>query len=194
MLDKLKLFGQNEGYFHIKRIRDFDDAKRDGLTNINTEAIEFDKTAIKLCQEQGQQICKSCDALDIVETETKNKINLIEFKQLEYDEKIKDYIDSLELPQKIKDSREILLNIIRKEKFQHPEKINTFKLCEKNVIISYALTDDSIGRLITKRRHDIVKEKLLTSFKENYIQGENFNEPVAIKLEKFDEEYSSKFR
>ena len=187
MLKDLTTFGMAEKYFEIKRIGDFTDSKKEGFSHINTEAIDFDTTTQKLCSEHRQPPCKSCDALDIVYS--KNKINLIEFKQLRDNGNIEKWIQDLELPQKIKDSRDVLLNIIRKGKFKHKDKIPKFNSCEKNVIISFDLTDDATKKIAILSRYLTVKSTIEKQFCNNYIQGENFNEPICIRMTEFDTEY-----
>ena len=93
MLNDLKLFGQTEGYFEIKRIGDFDNAQNEGFSHINVVAIDFDKTKTKVCNELNLNCCKSCDALDIINT--KDKINFIEFKELEDRANIENWIENL---------------------------------------------------------------------------------------------------
>ena len=188
MLKDLKTFGVAEDYFEIKRIGDFRNSKNEGFSHINTEAIDFDATTQKLCSEHRQPPCKSCDALDIVDSE--NRINLIEFKQLRDNANIEKWIQELELPQKIKDSRDVLVNIIRKGKFNYKNKIQKFNSCEKNVIISFDLTDDATKKTAIFLRYFTVKEIIEKQFNNNYIQGENFKEPICIKMIDFDTEYS----
>lgn len=187
MLKDLLTFGIANKYFEIKRIGDFTNSKNEGISHINTKAIDFDTTTEKLCREHGQELCKSCDALDIVDS--KNKINLIEFKQLIDNKDIEKWIHNLELPQKIKDSRGVLLDIIRKGKFNHKNKIQKFNSCEKNVIISFDLTADATKKMAILFRYSTVKAIIEKQFYNNYIQGENFNEPICIKMDEFDIEY-----
>ena len=187
MLKDLTTFGIAEKYFEIKRIGDFKNSGNEGFSHINTEAIDFDTTTQKLCSEHRQPPCKSCDALDIVYSE--NKINFIEFKQLRDNANIEKWIQDLELPQKIKDSREVLLNIIRKGKFGHKNKIQKFISCVKNVIISFDLTDDATKKMAILFRYSTVKAIIEKQFYNNYIQGENFNDPICIKMAEFDIEY-----
>jgi len=188
MLKDLMTFGITEKYFEIKRIGDFTNSKKEGFDHINTPAIDFDRTAKKLCAEQSQQTSKSCDALDIVVS--KNKINFIEFKQLRDDANIEEFIaEDLELPLKIKDSREVLLDIIRKIKFIHKGKITNFNRCEKNVIIAFTLTDDATKKMASVFRISTIMKIIEKQFCNNYIQGENFNEPICIIMTEFDTAY-----
>jgi len=187
MLKDLLTFGITEKYFEIKRIGDFTDSKKEGFSHINTTAIDFDNTTIKLCSEQRQPPSKSCDALDIVYS--KNKINLIEFKQLRDNKNIEKWIRELKLPRKIKDSRDVLLNIIKKGKFNHKDKIEKFYSCEKNVIISFNLTDDATKKLAILFRYPTVEAIIVKQFCNNYIQGEKFNEPICIRMTDFDTAY-----
>ena len=187
MLKDLLTFGITEKYFEIKRIGDFTDSKKEGFGHINTTAIDFDNTTKKLCGEQRQPPSKSCDALDIVYS--KNKINLIEFKQLRDNKNIEKWIRELKLPRKIKDSRDILLNIIKKGKFNHKDKIEKFYSCEKNVIISFDLTDDATKKLAILFRYPTVEAIIVKQFCNNYIQGEKFNEPICIRMTDFDTAY-----
>lgn len=189
MLNELKTFGISEDYFEIKRIGDFKNSAREGFSHINTVAIDFDTTAVKLCGEHQQAPCKSCDALDIIDS--KNRLNLIEFKQLKDRRDIENWIEGLELPQKIKDSRDVLLNIIRKSRFNHKNKIKKYYSCEKNVIISFDLTDDATKRIAIFSRYLTVKSLIEAQFYKNYIQGENYNDPICIKMAEFDTEYSN---
>ncbi len=188
MLNDLKTFGISEKYFEIKRIGDFPDSIKEGISHINTEAIDFDTTTKKLCSEQGQESYKSCDALDIIDS--KNKINFIEFKQLRYNKDIEKWIQDLELPQKIKESRVVLLDIIKKVKFNHKNKVKKFYSCEKNVIISFDLTDDPRKKMAILLRYLKVKNIIVKQFDNDYIQGENFNEPICIRMTEFDTAYS----
>lgn len=187
MLKDLTAFGISQKYFEIKRIGDFTDSKKEGFSHINTMAIDFDTTTKILCGQHKQPPCKSCDALDIVDS--KNKINLIEFKQLRDNGNIENFIQDLELPQKIKDSRDVLLNIIRKGRFKHKNKIKKFNDCEKNVIISFDLTDDATKRMAILFRYATVKGMIESQFDNNYIQGENFNEPICIRMNEFNAKY-----
>lgn len=187
MLNQLKSFGQNQGYFETKRIGDFDNAQTEGFFHINTIAIDFDKTKIKVCNELNLNCCKSCDALDIIDT--KNKINFIEFKELEDRANIEDWIGNLDLPQKIKDSRDILFNIVRNRDFVHRDKKPQFISCEKDVIISFNLSSNAANRLVTMMRWTTVKAIIEKQFYDNYIQGEKFNEPICIRMNDFDNNY-----
>jgi hypothetical protein len=187
MLNQLKSFGQTQGYFEIKRIGDFNHAQREGFSHINSVAIDFDKTKIKICNALDLNCCMSCDALDIIDS--KNKINFIEFKELEDRANIMRWIKKLDLPQKIKDSRDILLNIIRNKNFVHKNKKIKFLSCEKNVIISFNLSSTASNRLVTLMRWTTVKEIIIKQFCGNYIQGEKFNEPICIRMDDFDSKY-----
>jgi len=187
MLRDLKTFGIRAGYFEIKRIGDFPNAINEGYSHINTKAIDFDTTTVKLCGEQKQESFKSCDALDIVES--KNRMNLIEFKQLIDNETITTWIEDLKLHQKIKGSWVVLLNIIKKSKFNHEGKEIKFNACEKNVVISFSLTDDATKRLSNLFRYPVVEAIILKQFYNNNIQGENFNDPVCIRMAEFDAAY-----
>lgn len=187
MLNDLIVFGIHENYFEIKRIGNFPNAHNDGISHINTSAIDFDTTKQKICAEHGQDQCKSCDALDIIPS--KNKINFIEFKELIDTPDIIDFINDLELPQKIKDSRDILLSVIRKQRFNHPQKIPKFRRCEKNVIISFNLTNEATRRAAIFLRWFAVKAVIEKQFTGNSIEGENFNYPVCIKTTNFDTAY-----
>jgi len=189
MLNELKSFGQTEGYFEIKRIGDFDNAQKEGFSHINVVAIDFDKTKTKVCNELNLNCYKSCDALDIIDT--KDKINFIEFKELEDRTNIEDWIENLDFPQKIKDSREILFNIIRKRNFVHKDKKTKFISCEKNVIISFSLSSTASNRLVSLLRWTTIKAKIEGQFNDNYIQGEKFNEPVCIRMNDFNLKYST---
>ena len=112
MLKDLKCFGKSEGYFKIKRIGDFADSQDQGFNLIDTQAIDFDETKKKkLCEELKQDHCKSCGALDIIDEQ--KTINFIEFKRFSHPPDLEDQKAMSELPEKIKDGREILLNIIR---------------------------------------------------------------------------------
>ncbi len=187
MLKDLMRFGIANNYFEIKRIGDFTNSENEGISHINTKAIDFDETTKNLCNEQGQELCKSCDALDIVDSE--NRINLIEFKQIIDNDDIEEWIQDLELPQKIKDSHGVLLNIIRKRNFNHGGKVRKFHSCEKNVIISFDLTDCAKNRIAILFRYPTVAAIIEKQFEENYIQGEKFNDPICIRMDKFDTEY-----
>lgn len=188
MLNELKTFGISEDYFEIKRIGDFENSTREGFSHINTVAIDYDTTTRKLCNEQKQFTFKSCDALDIVVS--KNKINFIEFKQLINYPNLEEFItEDLKLPQKIKDSHHVLRDIIQKRKFIHKDKIPKYNSCEKNVIISFTLTDGA-RRVASLLRILTVKKIIEKQFSDNYIDGENFNEPVYIIMSEFDAKYS----
>ena len=187
MLNQLKSFGQTEGYFEIKRIGDFNDAQKEGFSHINTIAIDFDETTKKLCGEHRQPPCMSCDALDIIDS--KNKINFIEFKQLEDNATIENWIEQKDLPQKVKDSRGVIINIIRKGRFDCRDKVKMFNSCEKNVIISFNLIDNAKKRIAILGRYLTIKAIIEKQFYDNYIQGENFNDPICIKMDNFDSKY-----
>lgn len=188
MLKGLKVFGISEGYFDLKRIGDFTNSKKEGFSHIDTEAIDYDTTAKKLGDEQNQSSFKSCDALDIVDS--KNKINFIEFKRLRDTKDIENWIQHLDLPQKIKDSHHILRDIIKKKGFVHKNtKMKTYNYCEKNTIISFDLTDDATKRMASLLRTLVVVELIKKQFDNNYIYGENFNDPICIKMDDFDANY-----
>ena len=82
-----------------------------------------------------------------------------------------------------------MLNIIRKGKFGHKNKIQKFISCEKNVIISFDLTDDATKKMAILFRYSTVKAIIEKQFYNNYIQGEKFNDPICIKMAEFDIEY-----
>lgn len=188
MLNELKTFGRSEDYFEIKRIGDFKNSVREGFSHIDTVAIDYDTTTRKLCSEQKQYTFKSCDALDIVVS--KNKINFIEFKQLIDYENLEEFIaEDLKLPQKIKDSHHVLRDIIQKRRFIHRDKMTKYNSCEKNVIISFTLTDGA-RRIASALRILTVMKIIEKQFSNNYIDGENFNEPVYIIMSEFDAKYS----
>lgn len=186
MLNNLTIFGVNNAYFKIKRIGDFDNSTSQGISHINTQAIEFDKTKQKICDELKHTYCKSCDALDIIHT--KNQLNFIEFKQID-DSNLQDYIQKLDLPQKLKDSHFILLNIIRKNQFKHDKKISLFKACKKNCIIVYGLNTNSTLKIGIYLRHLTVKSIIQQQFKDSHISGENFEDPIFMQLSNFDLKY-----
>ena len=192
MLDKFKKYGQRAGYFRIKRIGDFKGSEKEGFAHINTKAIDFDETTKTLCQEQGQNAIKSCDAVDIMVSE--NRINLIEFKQFDREEVRKDYIRRLELPQKVKDSMSTLLNILRKKEMIHRDKVKTFGSCEKNAIISFNLPRDPEEKLSLLFRTETITQKTAT---EMMIEAEFEEDRIlelknvqCIRMEDFDEVYS----
>lgn len=187
LLKDLIDFGIAKKYFEIKRIKDFPNSKKEGIDHIETKAIDFDTTTEKLCHEQMQHQFKSCDALDIVHT--KDKINFIEFKQLDYKDDAEEWIQELELSRKIKESRDVLINIIRKKNFQYSGKMDNFYSCEKNIIISFSLTDDSRYNLAYLLMYAKTEEIIKKQFHNKSILGENFNEPICINMHKFDEKY-----
>ena len=187
MLKKLRDFGVSENYFEIKRIGDFDNSENEGFDHIDTVAIDFDITAQKFSHEHGQDSFKSCDALDIIHSN--DKINLIEFKQIETTEDVVDWIDGLKLPRKIKDSRDVLLGIIRKNRFRYAKKVDLFNSYEKNVIISIELRGTYQTKMLFFFEYLKLKAIIEKQFNENYIQGENFNDPVCIQMSIFDTEY-----
>jgi len=188
MLTSLKQFGIDKNYFEIKKIGDFSNASKEGFDHIKTEAIDFDKTKEKVCNELKQEGYKSCDALDIIDS--KNRINFIEFKQLENRENIIDWIENLDLPLKIKDSRDILYNIVRSRDFVYRDKKKKILSCEKNIIISFSLSNkNSIIKFVSLLRLAYVEEKIISHIKQNYIEGEQFNAPICMKIEDFDKKY-----
>jgi len=187
MLNDLKTFGISETYFEIKRIGDFTNSRKEGFSHIDVEAIDFDKTTEKLCGEHKQPPFKSCDALDIVDS--KNKINFIEFKQLRDNGNMENWIKDLELPQKIKDSNHVLIDIINKSKFVHKNKMKKYYSCEKNVIISFDLIDDARKKIAILFRISTIMKIIEKEFHNNYIEGENFNEPICIRMTEFDIAY-----
>jgi len=187
VLKDLTDFGIAQKYFEIKRIKDFPNSKKEGIDHIETKAIDFDTTAEKLCREQGQHQFKSCDALDIIYS--KNRINFIEFKQLDYKEDAEEWIQQWELSRKIKESRDVLINIIRKKNFQHPAKMNKFYSCEKNIIISFSLTDNPRYNLAYLLMYARAEEIIKKQFYNKSIQDENFNEPICINMYEFDAKY-----
>lgn len=187
MLNKLKSFGQTEGYFEIKKIGDFKNSKKEGFENITTKAIDFDNTKEVLQKELKLQCFKSCDALDIINT--KNKINFIEFKQIDDKRKLDEFIKKLELPRKIKDSREVILNIIRKQKFIYKNKIGCFNKSTKNFIVCFKLIENKTETIAFYTRFLTVKSKIEAELNKNYIQGENFNEPIYMLIKDFDKKY-----
>lgn len=187
MLQQLKEFGIKEGYFEIRRIGDFERAAQEGFSHIDTAAIDFDKTKDKVCDELWLNALRSCDALDIIGN--KNKINFIEFKQLEDRNNIEDWINKLELPQKIKDSRDVLLNVVRNRKFVFRNKVRLLNSSVKQVIISFELAARAKEKLATLMRWTTVKAGIEKQFCQNYIQGENFKDPVCIRMKEFDRKY-----
>ena len=187
MLNDLKTFGISENYFEIKRIGDFVNSREQGFSHIDIEAINFDETTKILCTEQDQPAFKSCDALDIVDS--KNKINFIEFKQFKDREDMETLIEKYELPQKIKESNHVLIDIIKKRNFVHKNKMKKYYSYEKNVIISFNLTDNPRKKIAALFRISTIMKMIEKQFHNNYIEGENFNEPVCIRMVEFNTAY-----
>lgn len=190
MLEHLIKFGEDEGYFEIKRIGDFKKAKDEGYGHINIVAIDFDSATDKFCREKGLDNVKSCDVLHIIYL--RNRINFVEFKLFTNtsDEKIQEKIDVL--PQKVKDSRDTLVNIIKLRKFCHGDKYKYYLSCEKNVVISFDLVNGpkrfGILMLYSKIEQIIIKQLI-----DNKINGENFKDPICMRINNFEGEYSRRF-
>ena len=206
MLDKFKKYGQSAKYFKIKRIGAFERSEDQGFAHVNTEAIDFDTTTEFFFEKQKYQTKpKSCDAVDIIGS--KNRINLIEFKQLDRKETREDYINTLELPQKVRDSIFTLCGILRKLKNISKDEIETFYSCEKNAVISFKFPKDSAEQLALLFRTETIRQKTVTDliqaefeenkitdsiqaeFEENTIKAELKN-VKCIRMEDFDDLYS----
>ena len=190
MLATLLTFGKTNGYFDIKRIGDFDNAVSEGFSHINTQAIHFDKTKEKICKECKQESIKSCDALHIIPN--KNRINFIEFKQIIDNSNLIRWTTGLNLAQKIKDSKEVLLLILRNPQIVHSDKVNKFNNLEKNVIISFDVLTSSKNKIYVYIKYFQVKQLIIKELK-NIIPVENFNNPECIKTNEFDIEYPRRF-
>ena len=192
MLSEFKSFGKEKGYFEIKKIRDFDKdsaEERESIAHINTEAIDFDKTARFLAKRHRQNPFSSCDAVDIVESE--NQINLIEIKR--FYEKV--YPRDIEtLPKKIDDSRSILQNILRDKRFHHPDRMQKFKSCRKNIIFAFGWETEPDEDVVIMRLFNMVKEDVSKLVEQNRKEGENFRDLFCIELKDFDAEYQKVIR
>lgn len=188
ILTQFKTYGVTNGYFDIRRIGDFEKSVEESFDHINTNAIDFDKTKDKVCRDLGQECYKSCDALDIIES--KNRINFIEFKNLIDTTDIENWIGNLDLPRKIRDSRDILLHILRDIRFCYSRKRQIYTNIEKNVIISVDLVDSATRNFVILQRLNIVREIIKSQFIDNYVQGEKYNDPICIKKQDFDAEYT----
>ena len=133
-LQALENFGLNEKYFEIKKISEFKDSKKQGIDELQTEAIEFDKT-----KKEGflKEDYKSCDALIFCKNK-KAKIIFIEFKQITMKPKsdIKQLLKKYKLIQKAEHSREILSHICKKKSFEFKNKNNVFDETKKVFIFS----------------------------------------------------------
>jgi hypothetical protein len=191
MLNSLVKIGKDKNYFIYKRIGDFDNALQEGYHHINTHAIQFDKTKEKIASDFGQNCLKSCDALDILPR--KDRINFIEFKQIKDNNQVREWIqEELSLPQKIKDSHEILLIILRQSFFSgFPNRIKNFQKVEKNFIISLDLLTNHKNQTLIYLKLLKIKSLINKEFKNNFIQGESFNKPKYIKMNEFDLVYPS---
>lgn len=189
MINDLLNFGIANNYFMIQRIGNFDNAPLEGYSHVNRQAIEFDKTQKEISRILGLQCLKSCDALDIIVV--KPVINFIEFKQIISNSQIQKWIsDDMDLPQKIKDSREILLSILRNSRFnQHKDRINRFNQINKNFIIAFDLINDHKQKILIYSKWLQIQALIQKELQNNYIQGENFNAPVCVMMANFDTDY-----
>ena len=84
LLQALGTFGLDDGYFEVKKIPEFKDSKKEGISELQTEAIDFDKTKEKVFPNESY---KSCDALIFCKNKT-GTIIFIEFKQITIPNKV----------------------------------------------------------------------------------------------------------
>ena len=202
MLDKLKKCGENKCYFKSKRIRDFDNAKGEGIGKINTKAIEFDKTKDKIHEEvrkgkkawviefdktkdkihKGGDKPASVDALDIVCS--KNKIIFIEFKGL--------------CPEKEDFKEGLLNNLLKKVEGSIMTLKTIMKDCgvcetssdfEKDFVLSYYFLEEILE---DSEKIKLVELLILPGFRDE-ILNKSFKKFEPIRIKDFDEEYK-KFR
>lgn len=188
MLNELQIFGIAQEYFELKKIGDFDNAAAEGFSSVQTNAIQFDKTKERICRLHKIEGMKSCDALDLIIAN--DRINFIEFKQIG-DGNLPDWIsDDMELPRKIKDSRDILLTIIRDIRFIHTGKMTKFYQCEKNFIIAFELRVKGVNEIAFHMKWLQIAETIRKVIEKNSIQGEKFNDPAFVHISNFDTEYA----
>lgn len=187
IITTFKQYGIDNNYFEIKPIKNFNNAINEGINHINIQAIEFDKTKDRVCSEFHQHCLMSCDALDILDS--KNKINFIEFKGLNNEEDTREFIKGLKLPKKFKDSRDVLLLILRKNNFIYRDKIEHYNNIEKNIIIAFDLNINSRLKIAFSIKFLAIHSLIKKQFVDNMIEGENYNEPVCIKKSNFNTLY-----
>ena len=182
-LQALENFGLDKGYFEIKKISEFKDSKKEGISELQTKAIEFDKTKKKVFLKGNY---KSCDALIFCKNK-KEKIIFIEFKQITIKTKddIEEFFKNNNLIQKAEHSREILSHICKNNSFKFKKKHNFFDETKKIFIFSPKLiNDEPVKKFISFSRSNILKEKFDQIVKKS---KHLFNKPLFIKVEEFDE-------
>lgn len=188
MISKLYNYGIRNQYFEERKISQFSRARAEGLTSIQTEAIEFDKTAKKIARDNRWNPCKSCDALKFLLT--KNRFDLLEFKQIKIrtEADLKDLIEKFDLSTKIKDSFFLLKCIRQKINLTNQEK-KDYDLVEKNVFFYMDPIDDptlSYGFALFWKTVDETINTLLEGI-ENI--ESNFKKPELKKLCELDNHY-----
>ena len=180
-LDELESYGIEKKYFEIKKIKEFGNATKEEIENIETKAIDFDKTKKVVFPNHDY---KSCDALKF--SNKRNEIDFIEFKQM----KRKKKIEKFKFFGKIKDSYIILNHICKEDTFEFIGKNEKLENIKKNFIICIKITCNDKERLIYAQKLNIIGKEIKNYFlKEKNIVGNNFNKPKFIPMEDFDKLY-----
>lgn len=130
MLLELEKYGISKKYFIKKQLKYLSESKKDGFDSINNEVIDFDKTGVIFNKTHSY---KSADALIFKDID---KLLFIEFKSIESSTDVINFINSLCLRSKVRDSFEILRNILRENWFSHKDKISLFDKSKKQFIFS----------------------------------------------------------
>lgn len=188
MLSKLYTYGINNNYFEEKKISHFSNAQKEGLGDIGTKAIEFDKTSKKISRENGWNPCKSCDALKFLLIE--NKFDFLEFKQVKIrnEADLKELIEKFDLVSKIRDSF-FLLKCVRQKINLTKEEKKDYDLVEKNVFLYMKPINNPRLSLGFDFFWKTIDEKIDTILKGVENIESNFNKPKLKKLCELDSHY-----
>jgi hypothetical protein len=188
MISKFYNYGITNNYFEERKISQFHNAQREGLSSIQTIAIEFDKTAKKIARENRWNPCKSCDALKFLLTN--NRFDLLEFKQVKIrnESDLKELIEKFDLNTKIKDSFFLLKCIRQKINLSNQEKTD-YNLIEKNVFFYMDPIEDSRLSLSFAFFWKTVDETINTLLEGIENIESNFNKPELKKLSELDNHY-----
>lgn len=117
-------------YFIEDILKNFKNAKQDGIDDLDINAIDYDYTRQN---EFKRNDYKSADALII---NSDDKLFFIEFKQITNSVNIENFIEWLKFKRKVKDSFITLNNIISSSDFNYKWKSEEFDKVEKKFIFS----------------------------------------------------------
>ncbi len=198
MLQKLLDFGDDKGYFEIRKIKDL---YKSCCKNAETEVIDFDKTKeIISKEEEYPERPKSCDALKIIPE--KNILDFIELKGWQEfkrhnepisDENIEEQINKFNFKDKIKDSYSILKVIL--DNFHITEnELEQFEEVKKNFYIVIDIEDIKtswLDRIVLAMKMPKIDKKIIILM-ENEIKGLSAihtNKPKLLSCKEIDEHY-----